>query len=143
MTDNEIIKALECCCFTDDENNCCTCPLSDDSGKLCVGVLVKNALDLINRQQAEIERLQKGNDELGKAIAGAYELNCFLEATRKIVRVEAIKEFAERLKEQLVYCETVLEGYGATVTNVGYKTEDVNETIDNLVKEMVGEDETT
>ena len=59
MENNEIIKALECCCFTDDENNCCTCPLSDDSGKLCVGGLVKNALDLINRQQAEIEKWTK------------------------------------------------------------------------------------
>ena len=119
MTDNEIIKALE------DKTHKAEYSWVDSSYCDVEVSLLKNALDLINRQQAEVERLQKGNDELGKAIAGAYELNCFLEATRKIVRVEAIKEFAERLDKKTIataeYCDVVL-----------------GQDIDNLVKEMVG-----
>ena len=74
MNDNDVIKALECC-----GSNCCSlhegCPLwdfGDDSGiAQCTSELVRNALDLINRLQAEIEVLQndvsfldKHNDEL-------------------------------------------------------------------------------
>lgn len=60
MTDEQIIKALECCstdtCFSNG------CPLEDESdgadiGK-CTSKLSKLALDLINRQKAEIERLK-------------------------------------------------------------------------------------
>ena len=71
MTDNEIIKASECCLSGKDYDTACMkCPIepiceSDD-------ILLKYALDLINRQKAEIERLQT-----------------------------AVKEFAERLKEKL------------------------------------------
>ena len=53
MTDNEIIKALECCI----NDKCQECPLN----KLFCGreVATEYALDLINRQKAEIERLKK------------------------------------------------------------------------------------
>ena len=59
MTDNEIIKALECCVAS----NCGDCTIFNNKeirrvpGR-CVQTLEKNALDLINRQQAEIERLK-------------------------------------------------------------------------------------
>lgn len=56
MTDNDIIKALECCADTTKE--CEDCPFLQFE---CIvdteNSLVKSALDLINRQQAEIERL--------------------------------------------------------------------------------------
>lgn len=52
MTDNEIIKLLECCA----KSQCSKCYYS----KECDGYAQVNyALDLINRQQAEIERLRK------------------------------------------------------------------------------------
>lgn len=59
MTDAEIKKALECCatdtCFTN------SCPFEDESDGFdiskCTSSLSRIALDLINRQQAEIERL--------------------------------------------------------------------------------------
>jgi hypothetical protein len=53
----------------------------------------------IMRLKHEIERLQKENEELGKAIGNAYELNCFLEATRKCVRTEAYRYFADKITE--------------------------------------------
>ena len=50
MTDNEIIKAMVCCSNDDCEN----CP--NDFGN-CYANLNKEALNLINRQKAEIERI--------------------------------------------------------------------------------------
>ncbi len=60
MTDAEIIKALECCAkavntFVCNESKC---PLF---GTNCIDILSKNALDLINRQKAEIGRLKENN----------------------------------------------------------------------------------
>ena len=59
MTDNEITKALECC-INDDCDNC------PDTFGNCEHNAMRNALDLINRQKAEIERL---NEQLGAAYA--------------------------------------------------------------------------
>lgn len=54
MNDNEIIKALECC----GRESCLGCPYRD--GKCHQGnPMIRDALDLITRQQAEIERLKK------------------------------------------------------------------------------------
>lgn len=54
MTDNDIIKALECC---DTREWCNDCPLKDND--YCKDVLSEQSVDLINRQKAEIERLHK------------------------------------------------------------------------------------
>ena len=56
MTDKEIIKALEFCRQLDDECLCKICPYFDVD--YCGKALVKDALDLINRQKAEIEELK-------------------------------------------------------------------------------------
>ena len=55
MTDNEIIKALECCISCE---NCDICPQHSTE---CVSDLLKLAYDLITCQQAEIERLKKNS----------------------------------------------------------------------------------
>ena len=135
MTDNEIIKALECCANAT-HKDCKNCPLFVVDG--CVKTMSTNALDLINRQQVEIERLKNQVNRLKK-----YDERRDIALHSRLIaeaRAEAIKEFAERLKEELLYCVTVIEGDGAIVTNLGYEKEDVNETIDNLIKEMVGEE---
>ena len=57
MTDEQIIKALECCKI----GECDDCPfygVKED----CEVELPEEALNLINRQKAEIERLQKENE---------------------------------------------------------------------------------
>lgn len=123
MTDKEIIKSLECCC----ENNVCpdVCPLKDMAyvGD-CYQVRSKYTLDLINRQQAEIERLKAGMKKLVEK-KRLYIEN--MQATREFqieqAKSEARKEFAERLKE-----EAVKTYYGELVF-----TED---DFDNLLKEM-------
>lgn len=78
-------------------------------------------LTLINRQKAEIERLQK------EANLVSIQFQDLQERINDI-KTDAYKELAERLKEK--YFDIVL--YGKIVT--------VN-AIDNLLKEMVGEEE--
>ena len=121
MTDNDIIKALECCQSAYDMN-CAYCDYKFRKPKCislntCESIMKADVLDLINRQKTEIERLEDDNQFL--------QDRRFKELSE--VRDKAIKEFAERLKENahdIIYGEivTVLE-------------------IDNLVKEMEGERE--
>ena len=80
MTDNEIIKTLECC----RDDTCVSCPICTEG--LCNGGLHKNTLDLINRQKAEIESLKHRKTEL-------QIRNQELQHEKS----EAIKEFAEGL----------------------------------------------
>lgn len=128
MKDKEIIKALEC---GSQENGCYECPYEfacyDDEYK---SILSKDTLDLINRQQAEIEKLQKENKFFRKTIQENAQRA--LEVTIEEVenaKTEAIKEFAERLKEKAD------RGFFQEHSYV-----DV-EDIDDTLKEMVGDAE--
>ena len=210
MTDNEIIKALEYCTSGDDCSD--NCPLRYSDVPSCFSALSKPMLDLINRQKAEIERLQnalfkqedtmqmivkerdteidrlkakyekllKRKEQLevktSEKIHSLYaekrtleamvedlhnligkEFTCFVGNPHKvehcpyleefeIAKAEAIKEFAERLKE--IMCQEN-EIYISCAKNMlskdfqrGYeeKNDDVIKHINNLVKEMVGEE---
>ncbi len=58
MTDNDIIKVLECCNKMDNGKGCWQCPYR----QYCPACLTKrneDTIDLINHQQAEIERLKQ------------------------------------------------------------------------------------
>ena len=103
LTDAEIKRALEYC--------------RDCSANLNVEII-----DLITRQQAEIDRLNK---EI-QITKDAYTM---LQTKIEIIKSEAIKEFAEKLKDKSF----------KTIRNYGL-TKDVVEvsTINNLLKEMVG-----
>ena len=108
FTDNEIIKALECC--TTKGVSCKDCPafVKVDRSN-CRQVLI-GALNIINRQKAEIERLQSGVIEQHNAITEMI----------KQAKVKAVKEFALELKR---------------IPRISvYKNE-----IDNLLREKVGE----
>lgn len=61
MTDEDIKKALECCVSDDYDESCIKCPARKYKG--CDYTLHKNALDLIDRQQAEIEKFKKAIKE--------------------------------------------------------------------------------
>ena len=62
MTDNEIIHALEYCAYHD--MTCRDCPYAGCfTPKFCERELHMDALNLIKRQQAEIERLQDRLEE--------------------------------------------------------------------------------
>ena len=121
MNDADIIKALECCFVNE---NCTNCPCYENrfSVYACETEIPKQALDLIKRQQAEIERLKDYNENL---LSANTAMSCNLLDEVAKARVEAIKEFAERLKEEALY------PYPDSET----KIVDVDD-IDNLVKEM-------
>ena len=115
MTDAEIMKALECFAIDkdSDETYCVGCAF-ETKGLCCENCsegIAKASLDLINRQKAEIERIEK-------------EKNTFAKRFYK----EGIKDLAERLKEELRL---------STGNNGGF----VPSMIDNLVKEMAGDTE--
>lgn len=65
LTDEEIIKALECCISTTTEEACAGCPFNKQ--KLCdkdQWALERYALDLINRQKAEIEKMKTAGQNI-------------------------------------------------------------------------------
>ena len=118
MTDEQLKKALECCNGYD----CETCRALKYCDYMHPGALARASLDLINRQKAEIERLKENIDGL----------NIFTTNQIKVARLQAIKEFAERLKEKCY--EDFQETYEMLSP---YVTDD---DIDNLLKEMEGEE---
>ena len=63
MTDNEIIKAAEVCACLHGKS-CAPCPYYVDGGRGYCLQMKKDVLDLINRQKAEIERLQEMASEI-------------------------------------------------------------------------------
>ena len=121
MTDNEIIKALECC---KEEEHCGEeCPYYSKAFKeklSCLDAekgLTPMALDLIKRQKAYIETLkeriivQKYKEvPLGNEVV--YRIgweNALVEA----IKAEAYKEFAERLKSHFwskADCDVLIRG---------------------------------
>ena len=129
MTDNEIIKALECC-FTNDfgKTNCNKCAFYTATAK-CMDDMQNAVIDLINRQKAEIERLTA-------KILVKDNINDYNTAQLRIAREElrtakseAIKEFVERVKRTSIGLEIGDDKkFKMTVVSTA--------AIDNLVKEM-------
>ena len=120
LTDKEIVKALECC----NKNDCRTCPYGkyNVTGWCCMPKVRKDAIDLINRLQAENEELHKKYDDTvlldGNIVQQVHELLITAKA-------EAYKEFADRLKEKafiILHHKMILSS-----------------DIDNLLKELVGD----
>ena len=119
MTDNEIVKALECCIKSSHFGECFKnqCPLVSEKGcKVGKETLYPYLLDLINRLQAENERLKKG-----------WRTDVILTANAK---AEAYKECIEKVKENLMFLPL-------SAMPERFVTESV---LDNLLKELVGED---
>lgn len=142
MTDEQIMQGLKWCYQV--EGSCGDCPYRPDEIKKakCHDRLGNDVIDLIKRQQAEIERLKKTNPLFEYAAKSVHQyiedgktyyldfVNEEYEAeaiSKKIdyicniqdIRAEAIKEFTDRLKQNL--------SFGKYITA---------EQIDNLVKEM-------
>ena len=117
LTDLEIVKALECCisnipCYKT------KCPFK--TKELCgddIKALEKQALDLINRLQEENERLKT-----------QLYLEKYTDVAKRTIKAEAYKEFCGRLKTKASDFE-----FGKAVWVVY---------INNLLKEMVGDNET-
>ena len=139
LTDNEIIKALEICLNETDICNECPYEFDDCLNEDGTSRLMQNALDLINRQKTEIERLQDEIGSLNKAYPCTVKMNDYcLVYARSLddydnligdISVEGIKEFWQILKRK---------AFGIIDPDSSIKVVDVADG-DNLVKEMVGE----
>lgn len=86
MTDNEIIKVLECC---GKEYSCEKCALNTwlDEKRDCIGAILVNALDLINRLQDEKQALINGQETLQKHLT---------DKQGQIEKFEKIEHFATK-----------------------------------------------
>ena len=95
MTDNEIIKALECCgeLFP---NPCSQCPYLNTTP--CVQ-LKRDVLDLINRQKAEIEKYKAEHHSFCVRVGKLSKIEMMVFERHNELKAEAIKEFAEMLKD--------------------------------------------
>lgn len=96
--DEEIIKALEYC--NADRNECDKCVLQREcESNPFYSAIAEQALDLINRQKAEIERLRakvKTRTQEKLALDGIYKQK--LKTVEYEACYEAYKEFAERIR---------------------------------------------
>ena len=130
-TDKDIISSLEVIATT---CNCNECKIR--SGKWgtcnCSETTANAALDLINRQKAEIKELKRKNEILSRNADNAFQegLNECRELFEPEIKAEAYKEFAERLKRSTVTAVIGNEIY-AVATSKG---------VDNLLKEMAGDE---
>lgn len=121
MTDEQIIKALECC-----GNQMFSC-----TDKQCKAKVMGDALDLVNRQKAEIERLNSILKFVRGTVTRAKSYIETLDEKINKCRTEAIKVFAKKVLERLDNeALTKFEMYD------GYDIQDTKRIVNNLVKEM-------
>ena len=106
MTDNEIIKALECC--GNDSEVCAGCPLHKAPCTCdCTHILAQYAFDLINRQKAEIEKYRHIEQTVKDFWSELKKLSAFKNLQEptltelleyiEYANAEAVKEFAHLL----------------------------------------------
>lgn len=157
MKNNEIIKALKCC--AEHVRNCAECPLNVTSLDHCSTRLAQNALDLINRLQAENSNLTSDLTSLKKDLTSSqaeierlksecgnqstlwkHNFESIFETAKETVREEAIKELAEKLKEAPIKCAYPLLGL-STKEEITEHFNDimlqVRDAIDNIAKELI------
>lgn len=125
MTDAEIVKALELC---GKQEACCYCSLDDFGGiDKCVPHLLLNALDLINRQKAEIDILIRKKETLQDEIAEKQaKIERFEERENTIAKMYykmGVKDVAKRVKEEINFPLKVWKVF------------------DNILKELGGEND--
>lgn len=136
LTEEQIIKAMQCVI-----GNSVSCSECEYQKALpfpsCRRMCAEQALDLINRKNAKIENLKQIINEQDKEILKLQKRIIFwrkdLNYQPEKIKAEAIKEFAERLKEKCY--EDFQETYEMLSP---YVTDD---DIDDLVKEMTEDKE--
>lgn len=152
MTDNEIIKVLECCSKPYCNNNKCPLHRNTINTKDCITQMSVNALDLINRKNAELKRLTEEGEKLqyklecllchstgSKLSKSTYSLrtmemyvNDYIEECCEEAQDEAIKEFAESLKDYYIKSKHYNRPHAHTMITFLFSL------IDSLVEEKTG-----
>lgn len=131
FTDEQIIKALECCSTDVQENPCPKCAFYNKHR--CSTLMLNAASDIINRQKVKIKSLKQIINEQDKEVLKLQNRIIFwrknLNYQPEKIKSAAIKEFAERLKEHSFVDNLSLDGKETVYVD----------DIDNLVKEMTEE----
>ena len=126
-TDAEIVKALECCA----ENSASRHFILTYRGTP-LSLLLKDALNLINRQDEELNRLQAENERL-KEQFHYLDIECErLEKENEIVKSEAYKECIEKVKSEIDS-----QSHSRSLEASGERFR-IHKILDNLLKELVG-----
>lgn len=140
MTDNEIIEALEMCNTNSCDDEKCSYAECNDTIKYCQLELHNDILNLIKRQQEDIELLKIDN---GLMTTKAFEM-AMNKAVADKVRAEAIKEFADKLENRFFNYYEVLNrdsnkrDYRGETLMVYEVADMIEDCIDGTLKEMVG-----
>lgn len=138
ISDDEIISSLEVIATT---RNCNECKIRNCKWGTCncEQITANAALDIIKRQKAEIERLKECPKCVyeydGKTTEFCIQGPCSNFKTVEQIKSEAYREFAEKLKQH----KRKMKGFDLNDEFWDYAI--LVETVDNLLKEMVGEEE--
>lgn len=124
FTDEEIKSSLEVIATT---RNCNECKIRNCKWGTCncSQITANAALDLINRQKTEIEKL-KGSTIVSNIMES--------QKIKREAKAEAYKEFADRIRQVIVLNNTH-DGY--LVHDIDYNC--LMEDIDDVLKELVGD----
>lgn len=143
LTDNEIVKALECCIKSNHFGDCFwnDCPFVSEKGcKVGNESLYPYVLNLINRQKAEIENLTKACENQQKISMDRYFEIERLKEKISVAKVdELIKSCCNDTAKKFAY---KLKSFFPS-DNEPYQYWEIHEGVDNLLKELVGEDNET
>lgn len=142
FTDEEIIETLERCSKGD---GCFGCAMAYMHSANCIRILETECLNLINRQKSEIERLKECPkcvyEYVGEITEYCVQGPCSNFKTVEQIKTEAYKEFAMKLQ---AFCKKIIaQKWNEKVVPISwsYAYADFIDEIDNLLKEMVGEEE--
>ena len=150
LTDKEVVKALECC-LKREKGSCndAECPLFYKTVTYteCRKMLLKATLDLINRLQAENERLKRELNLVCENSISAKLPHCVLCGNNVAVLTKDLKGYDEFIAdisaEAYKQCiEKVKEYYKNKLQNYQFNYDDyckLCEELNNLLKELVGD----
>lgn len=130
MTDEQIIKVLECCLtpHTDVKCYCCKAKNGDTCSKLNLTMI----LDLIKRQQAVINNLKNDCSVVEVNLEEAFLKECECEIEK--AKGQAVRDFAEVMKENLKnVAKEEITGHEYYLIGLSF--------IDTLVNELYGNPE--
>ena len=132
MSKDEIKKALECC-SNPNIGSCKDCPYNyNDEFHCAYGEMCKDALNLINEQETEIEQLKAENEKMRKErgyinqlkeelLLKHYHVDCYQEEIKKQAKIDVLNELKTR--------------HDYAIKNMGYPW-DISQQIDKLIKEI-------
>lgn len=109
---------------------------------------LKEAIDVINRQETKIEVLKDYSKDLIAEISNLKSsavISNVMESQRikREIKAEAYKEFAEKLNDMIINSPSVypVEKTLAFLNGISHRQLEILEIVDNLVKEMIGDEE--